>query len=465
MARIRILRRQIMKSMVAGISLTLMMLGGISGMTEASSVTPSTIGLQTAAPFAVLAGQTVTNTGESTISGNVGVSPGSAVTGFPPGEITNGTQFRADTTAQQAQNDLTTAYLAAAAQTPTQKLTSLGGQTLGPGVYNSSSSMSLTGSVTLNGGNNPNAVFIFQAGSTLITASNSTVILTNGAQACNVFWQVGSSATLGTGATFVGSILALTSITVDSGTSIAGRVLARNGAITLNADTITVPTCTTATPTPTPTPPSIVTTLSTAPSSHAIVLGKSIHDVATVSASTRSGGKPTGTVQFYECGPGSTSCTSASGTPLNPAEPVVNGIATSPLYTPTAVGTYYFAAAYIPTNTTFTASSQTGNAADGERVVVSAQPIHKPPTHTTKPPSTTKPPATTTGKTSTTTATSPAKVPVAPFKRTVTVPTTHTGEPWAGSLYWVLSGLIGVMGLGLISKGIYQRRASGDTPR
>jgi hypothetical protein len=119
----------------------------------------------------------------------------------------------------------------------------LAGLTLAPGIYNSASSLGLTKQLTLNGGGNPNALFVFQAGSTLTTASGSSVVLTNGAQACNVFWQVGSSATLGTGSTFRGSILALTSITVTTGTTIDGRVLARNGAVTLDTDTITKPTC------------------------------------------------------------------------------------------------------------------------------------------------------------------------------------------------------------------------------
>ena len=126
------------------------------------------------------------------------------------------------------------------------------GQTLAPGVYKASSSLDVGGSLTLDAGGDPNAVFIFQAASTLITDSASSVILTNGAQACNVFWQVGSSATLGTNSAFAGTILALTSISVDTGDTIAGRALARNGAVTLDDDTITAPTCATTPPTPDP---------------------------------------------------------------------------------------------------------------------------------------------------------------------------------------------------------------------
>ena len=225
----------------------------VAGTSAASAAQPS-VGLGTATSFAVLAGTTVTNTGPSKISGDLGVSPGLAVTGFPPGQVTNGVQHKGDAVALKAKNDLTTGYNDAAGRTPAtvQANPDLGGKTLAPGVYKVASAMGLTGTVTLDAMNDPSAVFIFQAGSTLITASNSTVKLTGGAQACNVFWQVGSSATLGTNTTFVGTILALTSATVQTGTTVAGRVLARNGQVSLHANTITRPTCTTASAT---TPP------------------------------------------------------------------------------------------------------------------------------------------------------------------------------------------------------------------
>jgi hypothetical protein len=219
--------------------------------------------LGTATSFAVLAGSTVTNTGPSKISGDLGVSPGKAVTGFPPGQVTNGVQHTGDAVALKAQTDLTTGYNDAAGRTPAtvEANPDLGGKTLPPGVYKVASAMSLTGTVTLDAKNDPSAVFVFQAGSTLITASNSTVKLTGGAQACNVFWQVGSSATLGTQTTFVGSILALTSATVGTGTTVAGRVLARNGQVSLNANTITRPTCgTTSTTSPSTTASPTTTT-------------------------------------------------------------------------------------------------------------------------------------------------------------------------------------------------------------
>jgi hypothetical protein len=236
----------------------------VVGLAVTASAAQSPVGLGTATSFAVLAGTTVTNTGPSVISGNLGVWPGTAVTGFPPGQVIKGTQHNGDAVAQQAQSDLTTAYNDAAGRTPATKVSKdLGGQTLAPGVYKAASTISLTGTVTLNGDGNPDSVFVFQAGSSLITASNSTVALTGDAQACDVFWQVGSSATLGTGTTFVGSVLALTSISVQTGTTVAGRVLARNGEVSLDDNTITRPSCATVTTTTTTSPTSTTSSTST----------------------------------------------------------------------------------------------------------------------------------------------------------------------------------------------------------
>jgi len=192
----------------------------------------------------VLAGTTVTNTGVTTVVGNLGVSPGSAVTGFPPGVVSGGTIHAADATAAQAQTDLTALYNQLAGTACNTDLTGqdLGGLTLTPGVYCFSASAQLTGTLTLNGQGNPNAVFLFKVGSTLTTAAGGTVSLTNSASSCGVFWQVGSSATLGTGSSLVGNIVALTSVTFTTGSSVAGRVFARNGAVVL--DTGTVAACT-----------------------------------------------------------------------------------------------------------------------------------------------------------------------------------------------------------------------------
>lgn len=234
--------------------------------TAASAAEPS-VGLGTATPFAVLAGRTVTNTGPSIISGDLGVSPGTAVTHFPPGTVIHGSVYKGDAVALRAESDLTTAYNDAAGRTPaTVVQPDLGGKTLSPGVYKATSELGLTGTVTLNGHHDSNAVFIFQAGSTLITASNSTVKLVGGARACNVFWQVGSSATLGTHTTFVGSILALTSATVQTGTTVKGRVLARNGQVSLDSNTITRPAACSTTTATTTTTSSTSTSSTTAPS-------------------------------------------------------------------------------------------------------------------------------------------------------------------------------------------------------
>jgi len=202
------------------------------------------VDLGNATSFAVLGGQSVTNTGPSTITGDVGVSPGSSVTGLTPSMV-DGEIHSADKEAQEAQASLTTAYNKAAGQPSNGDIsgTDLGGTAPKPGVYNASSSIGLTGTLTLDAGGDPNAVWIFQIGSTLTTASNSSVLLTNGAAPCNVFWQIGSSATLGTGTTFVGNILASTSITATTGATIDGRALAQTGSVTLDTNTITRETC------------------------------------------------------------------------------------------------------------------------------------------------------------------------------------------------------------------------------
>ena len=196
----------------------------------------------TAADFAVLAGSTVTNTGSTVINGDLGLSPGTSVTGFPPGQV-NGSTHVADSVALQAQTDLTAAYNNAAARPVTATVpVELGGTTLTPGVYNSAAgTFGITGTLTLDAQGDPNAVFIFQAASTLITAASSNVSLINGAQASNVFWVVGSSATLGTTSTLQGTVMALASITVTTGASIDGQALARNGAVTLDTNTVTDP--------------------------------------------------------------------------------------------------------------------------------------------------------------------------------------------------------------------------------
>jgi hypothetical protein len=253
-------------------------IGAMAGHT-ASAATP-TVDLKTATSFSILAHTTVTNTGATTVNRDLGIdAPLASVTGFPPG-LVGGTIHAGDAVAGQAKIDLTNAYVDAAGNSRglTATLGDLVGLTLVGGVYALSSLTSdLTGNLTLNGQNDPNSVWIFQAPSTLITSSTSSVTLINGASPCNVFWQVSSSATLNTGSHFVGTILALTSIGVKTGVTVDGRTLAQNGAVTLDTDTFISSSCQTtpipptrppftiapgATPTPVPAP---ITTFTPAP--------------------------------------------------------------------------------------------------------------------------------------------------------------------------------------------------------
>jgi hypothetical protein len=232
------------------------------------------VSLGGACGYGILAGSTVTvtPTGPTMVTGDVGLSPGSSMTGWsstntfapantgmniPGTGIVTGTIHIKDAPpspndAKTAQTDLTTAYLDLAGRTapapillvlPSPAAPDIGGQTLAPGIYKSNTSLGITGTVFLDGGGDPNAVWIFQISSTLITASGSNVNLTNGANAHNVFWQVGSSATLGTTSIFNGSILALTSITLNTGATMTGRALARNGAVTLDDNKVTITSC------------------------------------------------------------------------------------------------------------------------------------------------------------------------------------------------------------------------------
>ena len=193
--------------------------------------------------FAVPGAQAVTNTGPTVVTGDLGIWPNTAssITGFPPGTVIGATH-PGDAVAQQAQSDVTTAYndLAGQACAPGSVLTGidLGGLTLTPGVYCFSTSAQLTGTLTLDAQGNPNAVFVFQIGTTLTTASNSRVLVINSGSSCNAFWQIGSSATLGTTTAFAGNILALVSITLNTGVVAPGRALARTGAVTLDSNSV-----------------------------------------------------------------------------------------------------------------------------------------------------------------------------------------------------------------------------------
>jgi hypothetical protein len=237
---------------------------------------PATVGLGTATSFSVLAGSTVTNTGPTTMFGDLGLAPGSSVTGAP---VVLGQTHVSDAVAIQAKTDLTTAYNDAAGR-PTEGSagTDLAGQTFTAGVRTASSALLLSsGSVILDAQGDPNAVFIFQIGSTLITGSNTTVQLINGAQACNVFWQVGSSATLGTGTRFVGTVMAAETITANTAATIHGRLLAQVAAVNLDTNTITQSNC------------AIEGTETTTPEETAAL------EVTTTGGGTTTGGTTTGT--------------------------------------------------------------------------------------------------------------------------------------------------------------------------
>jgi Ice-binding-like len=242
----------------AGIAVALVI--GMLAAAPAYAAGPTAVGLGTASSFAVLAGTGITNTGTTTINGDVGSYPTATETGFsgcPAADCVNltGTNHAGDAVTQGAKSALGTAYTDAAGRTPvTQTTNILGGKTLVGGVYNSgSAAFDLTGTLTLDGGGDPNSVWIFQGTSSITTASASSVVFINGGQPCNVFWQITSTAVLGSGSTFAGTIMASTSITIASGVTLNGRALASTGDVTLISDTITESTCAAA-PGPTPTP-------------------------------------------------------------------------------------------------------------------------------------------------------------------------------------------------------------------
>ncbi|WP_166873816.1 ice-binding family protein [Salinibacterium sp. ZJ450] len=221
-------------AVLAGIGLSMAAAAPVNAVT----VINGPIDLGSAAGFGVLGASTVTNTGPSTIGADVGVSPGTEITGFPPG-LVFGATHQTDAVAAEAQSDLTIAYNVAAGLTPTTTgLDDLAGQSLAPGVY-SGGDLSLTGELTLAG--TAESVWVFQAASTLTAGSSARITLTGGASACNVFWQVGSSATLGSGSQFAGTILARASITAVTGAAITGRLLADTGAVTLDTNVVTAP--------------------------------------------------------------------------------------------------------------------------------------------------------------------------------------------------------------------------------
>ena len=274
----------------AGFALILALAGVVWTPLAAGAATAPSLGTVTS--FGVLAGSAITNTGPTSITGDVGLSPGSAVTGFPPGTV-SGAKHVDDAVSVQAKSDLTTAYNTAAGQPCTSTLTGdLGGRTLTPGVYCYPSAALLTGTLTLNGGGDPHAVFIFKVGSMLTTASNSRVALVNGGP-CGVYWQIGSSATLGTDTAFVGTMLVNTSITLNTRANILpGRALTQTGAVTLDSNRIIRPdTCSTPVASDS-SATSLASSVNPSASGGAVVLSSTV---------TSSGaGSPTGSVTFEE---------------------------------------------------------------------------------------------------------------------------------------------------------------------
>ena len=275
---------------------------GAMSLAPRAQAAEAPVGLGSVASYSVLGGETVTNTGPSVVAADLGVSPGTAITGFPPG-VYGGALHAADAAAAQAQADLTTAYDAAAGRAATATVSGdLVGQTLTTGVYRSASTLSLSGTVTLDGQGDPAAVFVFQVGSGLTTATGSNISLINGAQACRVFWQVGSSAVLGVGSSFTGSVLAQSSISAGTGTQVAGRLLARTGAVTLDSTRVSVPGCAAIPPTTTTTVPassstaptdSTNPTVTTVPSSSTSAASASTTTPATGSTTTSPGATTT----------------------------------------------------------------------------------------------------------------------------------------------------------------------------
>jgi hypothetical protein len=312
--------------------------------------------LGTAANFAVLGGSAVTNSGATLVTGDLGVSPGTSITGFPPGGVT-GTTHSADPVAHQAQADVGTAYGFAADETCDVNLTGqdLGGMTLPPGVYCFNTSAQLTGTLTLAAGTDPNPKWLFQMGSTLTTGSNAAVVLAKPSTcANNINWQVGSSATVGTGTTFLGNILADQSITLATGASSNGSLYAHVGAVTM--DTNNVSTCSGAS-NPPPDPLKITTT-----PSGSVPAGGTISDSAKVTG----GLSPSGDVTFQLFGPGDVNCTTPIATRTGTLS---GGTASSGNVTAGGAGTYNWVAIYNGDANNGSVISPCGS----EKVVVTGQ--------------------------------------------------------------------------------------------
>jgi type VI secretion system secreted protein VgrG len=315
-------------------SLAVIAIGASVALASPGGAAQAPVGLGTAESFAVLAGAGITNANQTVIIGDVGTSPTPAETGFD-GVSQTGTNHHGDAVTQQAKVDLVTAYDQAAGAGPAASVAvELGGTTLKPGVYRGET-LEITGTLTLDTGGDPNAVFIFQTGSTLLTAANSSVVVLDGGTACNVFWQVPSSATLGTDSHLTGTVLASTAISANSGATIEGRLLAQTASVTLDHNRITVPTCsTTVTPDRSGTIPAATSDggtttpdVATTPADASSTTGGSATS-ATPDASTPAASTPPGTTSASPTPPGTTSASPTpapdgppAGPPAAPARP------------------------------------------------------------------------------------------------------------------------------------------------
>ena len=307
---------------VAAVALSLVLPAARAGAAQAP------VGLGTADSFAVLAGQGITNTGATTIVGDVGSFPNPAETGF--GTVTLiGTNHAGNAVTQQAKTDLTTAYdQAAAAGPPTAVATELGGTTLTPGVYRSDT-LGITGTLTLDTQGDPDAVFVFQSASTLVTAADSAVVVLDGTTACNVFWKVSSSATLGTDSHLIGTVLASAAITATNGATVQGRLLAQTEAVTLDHNTINARACAATTgPTTTATTTAAVPTTagSTATSSSTSTPDASPGSVSTTTPAGSGTGTPGGVTTTSGAAPPTATTTSLARTGVGDRLPVVGGV-------------------------------------------------------------------------------------------------------------------------------------------
>ena len=302
---------------------------GFNAVPTADAAGPSKVNLGTAKSYGVLAGDTITNTGATTITGDLGLFPGTSVTGSP---TVTGVSNITNSAANKAKDDLRTAYLDAQGRPSPIFLAggALGGKTLVAGLYKDDgapAALGLTGTLVLDAQGDPDAVWIFQSSSTLIAEVGSVVQLKNGAQACHVFWQVGSAATLKASSKFKGTIMAHDDISVGNGVTVLGRLLAgaqanKAGALTLISDTITKTSCSAATPTPTPTP-----TPTTKPTTK-----------PTATPTAKPTTKPTTTpTKTPTAKPGATPTATPRAT--SPAGPGATPTATLPVTTPTGVQT------------------------------------------------------------------------------------------------------------------------------